>query len=63
MDRRSFFASLGVAATVPLVGCTGRDEPAAAGASITAQLIEMRRFPIPEGVEVALPFTPLRRKR
>ncbi|MBA2539545.1 MAG: hypothetical protein H0V17_07920 [Deltaproteobacteria bacterium] len=63
MDRRSFFTSLGAAAAVPLVGCTGRDEPARAGASVAAQLIEMRTFPIPEGVEVALPFTPLRRKR
>jgi hypothetical protein len=62
MDRRSFFSLVGIA---PLAGCVGRDEPGppAEGDAFAPELAKFRRYIVPEGIDPALAFSPLRQPK
>jgi hypothetical protein len=63
MDRRSFFTLVGAAGLSPLVGCTGRDLATPTPDQFGPELAKFRHYIVPEGIEPALDFRPLRQPK
>jgi hypothetical protein len=63
MDRRAFFSFAGALGLAPLVGCEVRDSSSQPPDLLALEVEKFRTFVVPEGVDPALDFQPLRQPR